>query len=60
MRVWDICKWIIKFLLCMINEGLYNVGIVWYRFLLLDIYDVILGSLCFCVKFVVFWIVLCK
>lgn len=36
----------------MINGGLYNVGIVRYRSLLPDIYDVILGSLCPRAKFV--------
>lgn len=35
----------------MINEGLYNVGIVRYRSLLPDIYDVILGCLCPRAKF---------
>lgn len=59
-RAWDIRKWITKSLLRMINGGLYNVGIVRYRSLLLDIYDVILGSLCPRAKFVASWTALRK
>lgn len=59
-RAWDILKWITKSLLRMINEGLYNVGIVRYRSLLPDIYDVILGCLCPRAKFFASWTALRK